>query len=154
MNTTMLRAKVQLERKVKVKWKRWRRTIYHLPLQPSVRANGQTRAARVRGEQGGLQGAFFRVAKSKFFEERPISEEYAATVSNFLPDCLPVWGRQTRISICARRGIGTVPGQSTRFLHVLRAGSMSKSGARPCWAELGLYPWIKRYRPNENKKWF
>ena len=30
-------------------------TIYHLSLQPSIRSNGQTRAAGVRGEQGCLQ---------------------------------------------------------------------------------------------------
>ena len=153
MNTTMLRSEVQLEKKGRVWNGKVKLTIYHLPLQPSIGPNSQTGATRIWREQRGLQR---RISILQLMAKKEVlwgKGRYPKNTPNFLPDCLPVWGPQTRILICEQREIATGLEPSRRFWHALmRAGEMLKSGGRPCCTEFGLFD-KNKLGQDEHKKW-
>ena len=112
MNTTVLRTKVQLEKEKRLKMFlrvtiapfssaklgfKSEFEIYHLPLEPSVRTDGQTRAAGIWREKGGLEEknglSILQRKNGTSLRERPIiSEEWVVTterqVFTGLPACL------------------------------------------------------------------
>ena len=133
-------------------WKRWNGKVETNNLSPSASAKRSarwsdqshwdlTRAAMPARKEG--LSILQLVAKKELLWGKGQYPKNKPTVSNFLPDCLPVWGPQTRIWICEPRGIATALGPNRRFLRALRAGLMSKSGGRPCWSELHRMIWKK-----------
>ena len=95
-----------------------KRTIYHLPLQPSVRPDGQTRATGIWREQRGLQerrgSAFFSLwQKKKFFEGKANIRRISRLCQTFY--------RTACLSEGRRHG----------------SGSVSRGGSRLRWGRTG-----------------
>ena len=73
-----------------------KRTIYHLPLQPSVGPDGQTRAARVWREQRGLKGG---AEHSLAWQKRRKFFEVKANIRRIRGDCVKLF---TGLPACLR----------------------------------------------------